>query len=50
MQALVFVGEDFHDCQINQLIVTFKCDYCPKGLAGALIKYLMVNEMQSCYN
>ena len=34
---------------IPQLIVTFECGYCPKGLAGALIKYLMANEMQSCY-
>ena len=24
---------------ISQLIVTFECGYCPKGLAGALIKY-----------
>ena len=35
---------------IPQLIVTFECGYCPKGLAGALIKYLMANEMQSCYS
>jgi hypothetical protein len=34
---------------IPQLIITFKCRYCPKGLAGALIKYLMANEMGSCY-
>ena len=34
---------------IPRLIVTFKCGYCPKGLAGALIKYLMANEMESCY-
>ena len=34
---------------IPQLVVTFKCGYCPKGLAGALIKYLMANEMESCY-
>ena len=34
---------------IPQLIVTFECGYCPKGLAGALIKYLMTNEMESCY-
>ena len=34
---------------IPQLIVTFECGYCPKGLAGALIKYLMANEMESCY-
>ena len=35
--------------QIPRLIVTFKCGYCPKGLARALIKYLMANEMKS-YN
>jgi hypothetical protein len=35
--------------QIPQLVVTFKCGYCPSGLAGALIKYLMANEMESCY-
>ncbi|MCG8622858.1 MAG: hypothetical protein MJE68_12795, partial [Proteobacteria bacterium] len=34
---------------IPYLIVTFECGYCPKGLAGALIKYLMANEMESCY-
>ena len=34
---------------IPQLIVTFECGYCPKGLAGALIKYLMANEMESSY-
>ena len=34
---------------IPQLIITFECGYCPKGLAGALIKYLMANEMESCY-
>ena len=34
---------------IPQLIVTFECGYCPKGLAGALIKYLMANEIESCY-
>ena len=34
---------------IPHLIVTFKCGYCPKGVAGALIKYLMANEMESCY-
>ena len=35
---------------IPQLIVTFNCGYCPKGLPGALIKYLMANEMKSCYS
>lgn len=31
---------------IPQLFVAFETGYCPKGLAGALIKYLMVNEME----
>ena len=34
---------------VPSLIVTFKCGYCPKGLAGALIKYLMANEMKSSF-
>ena len=29
------------------LALTFSCGYCPKGVTGALIKYLMTNEMQS---
>ena len=33
--------------EIPQLVVTFKCGYCPKGVSGALIKYLLTNEMQS---
>ena len=33
--------------RVPHLMVTFKCGYCPKGLAGAFIKYLMANEMQS---
>ena len=35
--------------EISPLIVTFKCGYCPKGLGGALINYLMTNEMNSIY-
>ena len=31
---------------VPNLMVTFKCSYCPKGLAGALIKYVMTNEMK----
>ena len=27
-----------------------RCGYCPKGLAGALIKYLMANEMESLFS
>ena len=32
---------------VPNVMVTFKCGYCPKGLAGALVKYLMANEMKS---
>ena len=32
---------------IPPLLITFKCGYCPKGLAGALIIYLLTNEMES---
>ena len=30
--------------EIPPLVVTFKCGYCPKGLGGALISYLMANK------
>ena len=32
---------------IPPLLIAFKCGYCPKGLAGALIVYLLTNEMRS---
>ena len=32
---------------VPNVMVTFECGYCPKGLAGALVKYLMANEMKS---
>ena len=32
---------------VSSLTVTFECGYCPKGVTGALIKYLMTNEMKS---
>ena len=32
---------------LPQLIVTFQCGYCPKGLFGTLVTYLINNEMQS---
>lgn len=32
---------------ISSLLITFKCGYCPKGVAGSLIKYLITNEMKS---
>ena len=34
---------------VPNLVITFKCGYCPKGIAGALITYLMANEMKSVY-
>ena len=34
---------------VPNLVITFKCGYCPKGLAGALVKYLMANEMKSLF-
>ena len=33
--------------QVPHIMVTFECGYCPKGLPGTLITYLMANEMQS---
>ena len=35
---------------VPPLIVAFKCGYCPKGLAGALVSYLMANEMKSIFS
>lgn len=32
---------------LPKLLVTFQCCYCPKGLFGTLIAYLITNEMQS---
>ena len=34
---------------VPRLMITFECGFCPKGLAGALIKYLIADEAQSCY-
>ena len=36
--------------EIPGLLVSFECGYCPKGVAGALIKYLMANEMHSTFH
>ena len=49
-----------HECSLSQqlcisqpsippLVVSFKCGYCPMGIGGALIKYLIANEMQCEY-
>ena len=32
---------------VPNVMVIFKCGYCPKGLASAVVKYLMANEMKS---
>ena len=32
---------------VPALLIVFECGYCPKGVPGALIKYLMTNEMES---
>ena len=41
--------ENVEALSIPPLVVSFECGYCPKGLAGALIKYLMANKMSSIY-
>jgi GTPase SAR1 family protein len=35
---------------VPTLAMVFDCGYCPKGVTGAVIKYLMTNEMNSEYN
>jgi GTPase SAR1 family protein len=32
---------------VSSLLIVFDCGYIPKGVPGALIKYLMTNEMKS---
>ena len=36
-----------HVTPVPTLLISFKCGYIPKGVAGALIKYLIANEMES---
>ena len=36
-----------HDTPVPTLLISFKCGYIPQGVAGALIKYLIANEMES---
>ena len=36
-----------HDTPVPTLLISFECGYIPQGVAGALIKYLMANEMES---
>ena len=33
---------------VSPLLIAFDCGYIPKGVPGALITYLMTNEMKSC--
>ena len=35
------------DCSIPPILVAFENGFCPRGISGALIKYLMTNEMRS---
>jgi GTPase SAR1 family protein len=35
---------------VPTLAMVFDCGYCPKGVTGATIKFLMTNEMKSEYN
>ena len=41
------VQQNVYNSTIPQLIATFQCGYCPKGLFGTLITYLINDEMQS---
>ena len=43
------VSQKWKAAGIPHLLVIFKCGYCPKGLPGALISYLMANEMGSSF-
>ena len=39
-----------NDCPIKPpppILIAFKSGFCPRGISGALIKYLMTNEMKS---
>ena len=36
-----------HDTPVPTLLISFQCGYIPQGVAGALIKYLIANEMES---
>ena len=39
--------QNIHNSTIPPLIVTFQCGYCPKGLFGMLVTYLINDEMKS---
>ena len=36
-----------YDTPVPTLLIAFECGYIPKGISGALIKYLIANEMES---
>ena len=36
-----------HNTPVPTLLISFECGYIPQGVAGALIKYLIANEMKS---
>ena len=38
-----------HDTPVPILLISFECGYIPNGVPGALIKYLMTNEMKSTF-
>ena len=41
------VKQNVYNSRIPPVVVTFQCGYCPKGVFGTLITYLINNEMQS---
>ena len=38
---------DTESSPVPPLVVSFKCGYCPRGVSGALIKYIITNEIGS---
>ena len=36
-----------HDTPVPTLLISFQCGYIPQGVPGALIQYLIANEMES---
>ena len=43
------LSQMFTTTSVPPLLVTFECGYCPKGIPGAFISYLMANEMKSSF-
>ena len=50
LSRLKEIASHLISASVPPLIVTFKRGYCPKGLAGALVSYLMANEMISSFS